>query len=161
MSPPSSKARADRQKESKSTWTLMESVEILPRAPPKYRTSIHNAAAKIQNAAVKRTASINRAPPRTPNRPVGDPRSQPDMIRGRSPSARRTLRASLSAIGFLSRKKRPGGWHGGASKDARYCGHRGPSRKPTAKSEGEAEAGQPAPGAERGGFEPPMPGLPT
>jgi hypothetical protein len=30
----------------------MELVEILPRAPPRYRTSIHNAATKIQNAAV-------------------------------------------------------------------------------------------------------------
>jgi hypothetical protein len=30
----------------------MELVEILPRAPPRYRTSIHNAAAKTQKAAV-------------------------------------------------------------------------------------------------------------
>src|ERR687893_1222346 len=66
----------------------MDSVEILPRAPPRYRTSIHTAAAKTQNAAVYKTASRALTPPLTADRPVNTKNPQPDMIRGKRTSAR-------------------------------------------------------------------------
>src|SRR5215204_476598 len=148
MSRPSSIALAERQKLSKSTCTFIDSVAILARVPPTYPTYNHSEAPSTQIPAVIMTPSQMLAPPAL-RKPGSPPATKP---------SHNVHHTRLLAVSISARV-----WRGDFR--AREVDFAMLVRLASIRDarRGKADKRSPAkPGpAERGGFEPPTPGLPT
>src|SRR5215212_7163544 len=136
---PSSIAFAERQKLSKSTWKAIDCVPILSRVPPRYSISIHSEAASAQKPAVISAASRTvelpllrtSGSPLRINRDHKEHHTRMEAFQHFSLSAIQLSRVQYLPALLIRRRRR---------RAARLTSF---------------------PNAERGGFEPPTPGLPT